>query len=347
MYDHLWKALLVEFLGTFTLVLIGGMAVASFGGENVVAAAFAFGLVFMGLIYAWGNFSGAHFNPAVSLGFAVAGRMNWLLMIGYWLAQLLGAIAAAALISFFLPNTNKGNATGKFVQNNGSGFYDLWKAVLLETILTFLLVVTILLVTRNPMLAVASGLAIGLVLTFNMFAGYEWTGASMNPARSLGTAIFAPEDQNAWSVYWVYLVGPFVGAIIAALIFRVFNKDWSCCKKRDDCGNLVKDKCGNNLLECKRPKMDDCGNVLKDCDGKLTYETYTKVDTKLNHMQETPLTAAGHWMMNHGISPYQVERELSATLQPSAAPAAQMNKTQNIMGGLKQAGSSVAKFPQA
>src|SRR5437763_77887 len=109
MADNLWKALLAEFLGTFTLVFVGASAVALTltQGGSVLTSAFAFGLALMSIIYIWGPYSGAHVNPAVSFGFAVAGQMNWGLMLGYWIAQLLGGIAAAALVAYFF-----GTATG-------------------------------------------------------------------------------------------------------------------------------------------------------------------------------------------------------------------------------------------
>src|SRR4030042_3109293 len=103
MSDYLWKSLLSEFIGTFTLVFIGASAVALTvaQGGSILNSAFAFGLALMTIIYVWGSYSGAHVNPAVSFGFAVAGQMNWGLMLGYWIAQLLGGIAAAALVAYF------------------------------------------------------------------------------------------------------------------------------------------------------------------------------------------------------------------------------------------------------
>jgi aquaporin Z len=283
--ESIWKSLLIEFIGTFTLVLIGCMVVASYGGapENAVAACFAFGLALMGIIYTWGSFSGAHVNPAVSLGFAVAGRMNWILMFLYWIVQFLGAIAAAALIVYFLPGTSYGASSGKFTQNttqpDGFNYYDLGKALLLEMFLTLFFVMVILIVTGNPKFSAIAGFAIGLTLTFCMFAGYEWSGGSLNPARSLGPAIFAGQ----LNIYWVYLVGPLIGAILAALIYRFFIQDYSCCAKKDSCGNILKDDCGNVIKECKRPKLDKCGNKIKGSCNDSQYESYTKVDQQLSY----------------------------------------------------------------
>lgn len=302
MSDYLWKALLTEFLGTFTLVFVGAGAVAltAAQGGSLVVSGFAFGLVLMTLIYTWGSYSGAHFNPAVSFGFAVAGRMNWWLMIGYWIAQLLGGIAAGALIAYFFGTDNgAGASVGSFTNT------DAWKAILLEAILTFLLVVTYLFITRNPFLAIASGLAIGMVLTFAMFVGGPLTGASLNPARSLGPAIFS----SNLGTYWIYIVGPLIGALVAALVYKLFTIDWSCCDKVDDCGNPVVDACGNPLKECERPCVDSCGNPIKVC-GEVQYEKYTRVERKIGHHQETVLGAVGGWLGAHGMSPRYMMQEM-------------------------------------
>jgi MIP family channel proteins len=312
MSDYLWKALLVEFLGTFTLVFVGCSAVALTAqqGGSLVGSAFAFGLALMAIIYAWGSYSGAHVNPAVSFGFAVAGRMNWGLMLGYWIAQLLGGILAAALIAYIF-----GTASGVGASIGSLTNTDAWKAVLLEAILTFFLVVTILLVTRNPMLAVASGLAIGLVLTFDMLAGAPLTGASMNPARSLGPAIFS----NNLGTYWIYVVGPLLGALVAALVYKLFTVDFTCCDKVDECGKPILDQCGRKLKECKRCVVDNCGNSVKDCNGKPLMESYTKHERLLSHHQETPLLYMGEWMSAHGFDPRYLQQEIGHAIEKSSS----------------------------
>ena len=303
MQDNLWKALISEFLSVFVLVFIGAGAVAltvSQGG-SLVGSAFAFGLALMAVIYTFGSYSGAHANPAVSFGFAVAGRMNWGLMLGYWIAQLLGGIAAAALIAYLF-----GTASGVGASIGSLTNTDAWKAVLVEAILTFFLVIVVLFVTKNPMLAVASGLAIGLVLTFDMLAGAPLTGASMNPARSLGPALFS----NNMGTYWIYVVGPLLGALVAALVYKLFTNDFSCCTKLDECGNPMKDECGNVLKECKRPLVDNCGKPITDCDGQK-YDTYIKHEQKLNHLQQTPLTYFGGMLGSHGYDPKYIRQEAS------------------------------------
>ena len=307
MADYLWKSLLSEFIGTFTLVFVGASAVAltAAQGGSLVGSAFAFGLALMTIFYTWGTFSGAHVNPAVSFGFALAGRMNWGLMLGYWIAQLVGGIAAGALVAYFFGTANGAGASIGSLTNT-----DAWKAVLLEAILTFFLVITILLITRNPLLAIASGLAIGLVLTFDMLAGAPLTGASMNPARSLGPAIFS----NNMGTYWIYVVGPLLGAFIAALIYKLFTYDWSCCDKVDECGISIKDECGNPLKECQRQVVDNCGRPVSDCDGKK-FESYVRHERKLTHHQETPLLAIGEWMSSHGFDPRYLNQEISRAVE--------------------------------
>ena len=296
-----WKQLLIEFLGTFTLVLIITAAVALTieQGYSVLGAAFAYGLALMVLIYVWPA-SGAHFNPAVSLGFAVAGQMNWLLMIGYWIAQLVGGIAAAALVAWWYGTSNGAGASVGFFTNT-----EQWKAFLIEAFITFFLVIAYLFLYRNPMLSIISGLAIGLTLTFSFIAFGPATGASANPARSLGPAIFG----NTLGSYWIYIVGPLVGAFVAAIVYRLFTYQWGCCTKRDECGNAMRDECGNVIKECKRPIYDECGKVVTDCCGPLM-ETYETVDVKHGYKQETPLSAVGAWMSTHGMDPKFLAHEM-------------------------------------
>lgn len=311
MSDYLWKSLLTEFLGTFTLVFVGAGAVALTAqqGGSLVGSAFAFGLALMAIMYTWGTYSGAHVNPAVSFGFALSGRMNWGLMIGYWIAQLLGGIAAGALIAYFFGTASGAGASIGSLTNTNA-----WQAVLLEAFLTFFLVLTVLFVTRNPTLAVASGLAIGLVLTFDMLMGAPLTGASMNPARSLGPAIFS----NNMGTYWIYVVGPLLGALVAALFYRLYTADWGCCVKRDECGNVVTDDCGRAILECRRPVLDSCGKPVVDCDGKK-YETYEKHDTKINHHQQTYPSQIGSILAEHGYDPNYVHQEITRAVEKAIA----------------------------
>lgn len=262
----LWKALIAEFVGTFALVFIGaGAAALSLQqGGSLLGTAFAFGLVLMTMIYVMGSYSGANFNPAVSFGLALSGRMNWDIMLAYWFVQLIAGIAAAALIVYFFGSeSGVGASVGSLTNTNA------WKAVLAEAIATFFLVITVLIVTRKPMLALIAGIAIGLVLTFDILAIGALTGGSMNPARSLGPALFS----GNMGTYWIYVVGPLLGGLVAALVYKLYTYNFNCCDKLDECGNPMVDECGNRIKVCEYPVVDRCGRLLRDCCDEVIYET--------------------------------------------------------------------------
>lgn len=300
--NMLWKSLLAEFIGTFILVFVGGGAVALTIGQggSIVASAFAFGLALMLMIYIFGSYSGAHLNPAVSLGFALSGRMHWGLMIGYWIVQILGGIAAGALIAYLYgTETGAGASVGVFTNT------DAWRAVLTEAFITFFLVIAYLFVTGNAMLAIVSGFAIGLTLAFDTLVAFYLTGASTNPARSLGPAIFS----DNLGTYWIYIVGPLIGAIVAAIVYKLYTCEWNCKTKVDCCGKPIVDECGRKIKECTRPLVDKCGNPIKDCNGTVM-ETYTKCETKMNHLQQTIPTEIARIAEANCISPRYVQQEV-------------------------------------
>jgi MIP family channel proteins len=308
MAEYMWKALFAEFLGTFTLVFVGASAVAltAAQGGTVLASALAFGLALAAVIYVWGSFSGAHVNPAVSLGFAASGQMSWLLMIGYWIAQLLGGIAAAALVVYFFgTSTGAGASIGSFTNSN------LWKAVLMEAFLTMFLVIAYLLVYRNPMNAMIGGLIIGLVLSFCTIVGSSSTGASTNPARSLGPAIFSMN----MGTYWVYIVGPLLGALVAALVYKLFVHEYNCSNKAGVCGEGLKNECGKPIKECSKPMVDSCGKPVVDGDGNCKMMTYTKVATNPGYMQENNLSTVGRMLQSVGVEPSYVAQEVIQTVE--------------------------------
>lgn len=315
--DVWWKSLIVEFLGTFTLVFVGASAVAAAinngtgDGVGLLTAAVAFGLALMTLIYVWGSYSGAHFNPAVSFGFAVAGQMNWGLMLGYWIAQILGAIAAASLVVYFFGNA--GASVGTLTNT------DAWKAILLEAILTFTLVIAYLFIYRNPMLAIVSGVVIGSVLAFSTLIGGPLTGGSTNPARSLGSAIFS---NNMGSI-WIYIIGPLIGSVVAALVYKLFVANFNCCYKVDDCGKRIQDECGNNIMECERPKLDKCGKPLVDECGKCITEKVEVLETKHGYKQETYKKEAMQWFHKNGINIHQLDKKCDIGITVVNPPAMQ------------------------
>ncbi len=319
--DFVWKALLSEFLGTFFLMFIGlsASALTLAQGGSLLVSALSFGLVLAALIYLFGKFSGAHFNPAVSLGFAVAGQMNWGLMVVYWIAQILGAVSGAALAVYFFGSSNFGSV-GSLTN------YDAWRAVLLCALMTLLLVMTYLTTFRNPFLATLSGLIIGLVLAVAVMVSYPLNGGSVNPAGSLGSAIFS----NNLGTWWIFLVGSLIGAILAALIYKLYNAKFNCTYKVDDCGKKVLDECGNAILECKKPVYDNCGNKVLDEDGKCKYEIFNKHERKLNHLQQTPLSVVGSTMSAHGFDPRYIKQEFDKVVSDKL-PNSVVNSPQTVV----------------
>jgi MIP family channel proteins len=211
------KAALAEFIGTFTLVLVGAGtgALAAQSGGGLLAVAWAHGLALVVIVYAWGSISGAHVNPAVTLGVAIAGKMSWSKAIAYWIAQFVSAAAAAYTLQWFLgPDSNLGATTGSLTPL-GDNAGDPAKVVVLEAILTFFLVCAVFASGIHNLNGNAAGLAIGLVLTMDILAGGPLTGASMNPARTFGPAV-ATGDL---SYLWMYIVGPALGGAAAALLY--------------------------------------------------------------------------------------------------------------------------------
>ena len=220
------KRLAAEFFGTFWLVFGGcGSAVlaAAFPelGIGFAGVALAFGLTVLTMAYAVGSISGGHFNPAVSLGMAVGGRLDWKDLVPYWIAQVLGAILAAAAL--YAIASGKAHWTpGGFATNGygalSPGGYALSSALMIETILTAGFIIVILGSTSKIAPAGFGPLAIGLCLTLIHLISIPVTNTSVNPARSTGVALFA--ETAALGQLWVFWVAPLVGAAIGALIWR-------------------------------------------------------------------------------------------------------------------------------
>jgi aquaporin NIP len=206
------KALLAEFIGTFALVFAGTGAVIfnqMTGVITQVGIAIVFGLVITAMIFTFGHTSGAHFNPAVTLGFAAIGDLSWRKACGYLIAQLLGAVTASAVL----------RSTFGLVGNLGATIPATAPvhAIVLEFILTFLLM-TVILGAAVDAKAVKgfAGIAIGATVGLEAMFGGPISGASMNPARSLGPALFS----GAWQYHWIYWVAPIAGAVLAAFVYR-------------------------------------------------------------------------------------------------------------------------------
>lgn len=216
--------IVAEFLGTATLVLLGcGAAVLA--GEQVgqLGIAFAFGLAVVAMAYGIGPVSGCHINPAISLGAFVAGRMTLGEMAGYWAAQCLGAIAGAGvLLAIASGKADYSLALDGLGQNGwGRGYlgeYGQGAAFFFEVAATFLFLVVVLGATQSGAPAMIAGLAIGLTLTVIHIAGIQVTGVSVNPARSLGPAVFV--GAKALGQLWLFILSPLIGAALAGACFR-------------------------------------------------------------------------------------------------------------------------------
>ena len=221
-----------EFFGTFWLVFGGcGSAVlaAAFPelGIGFLGVAFAFGLTVLTMAYAVGGISGGHFNPAVSLGLVVAGRLPAKDLVPYWVAQVLGAIAAAAVL-FLIASGKDGFTPGGFASNGyaelSPGGYSMMAALLIEFVLTAFFIIIILGSTSSLAPAGLAPIAIGLGLTLIHLISIPVTNTSVNPARSTGVALFA--ETAALGQLWLFWVAPLVGAAIGAIIWKgLFGKD--------------------------------------------------------------------------------------------------------------------------
>ena len=212
---------IAEFIGTFVLVLFAcgtaamtGCSTTSFDTAYLVTA-LACGLVIVAMAYSIGNLSCCHINPEVSLAMLISGKMTVKDFIGYVIAQFLGAVAGAGvLLALIGPDKGLG-ANGLFEG-------DVLKSVIIEVILTFVFVISILGVTSKVENGKVAGLVIGLSLTLVHLFGIAFTGTSVNPARSFGPALFVGGD--ALANVWVFIVAPLIGGALAAVVYKVLDK---------------------------------------------------------------------------------------------------------------------------
>lgn len=233
------KKYIAEFIGTFVLVfmccgtavLTGGFS----GVAGVTGIALSFGLAIVAMAYSIGQISGCHINPAVSLAMLISRRMVFGDFVGYVLAQLAGGIAGAGLLKVVTELTV---FTGSSLGANGYGeqsatMLPMAGALIVEIVLTFIFILTILGVTAKEEYSKIAGLVIGLALTFVHLIGITLTGTSVNPARSIGPALFA--GGAALSQLWVFIVGPLLGAVAAALVwmFLTWEKNQKISEKQE------------------------------------------------------------------------------------------------------------------
>jgi aquaporin Z len=217
-----------EFVGTFVLVF-GGCGAAVLAGDKIgfLGVSFAFGLSLLAMAYAIGHISGCHINPAVTLGLFITKKMDRKYLLGYWAAQILGAIAASAcllLIAKGVPAGYDPSAMGFAANGFGDhspGQYGLVAAALTEVVLTFFLVLTVIGATDIKAPVGFAGLPIGLVLVLIHLVGIPVTNTSVNPARSIGPALFV----GGWALQqlWLFIVAPLVGAVLAAGVYSAIQ----------------------------------------------------------------------------------------------------------------------------
>lgn len=236
---NIMKKYIAECIGTAVLTLIGcGTAVflGCYSEAGVLGTAIAFGLSVVAMAYTIGGISGCHINPAITLGVVLLGRMSWKDAFGYWIGQLLGGVIGAALLYAIVSATGAPGAMGDPAGLGANGVANaggIWGALLVELIATFVFVFVVLGATDSKKGAGNfAGLAIGLTLVIVHLVCINLTGTSVNPARSLGPAIFAGGD--ALKDVWVFFVAPLAGGALAAGAWGGLSGECGCkccCKK--------------------------------------------------------------------------------------------------------------------
>lgn len=210
-------AIVMEFIGTFALMFLGAGSIILTKGENLVAIALAHGLAIGVMIAAGGHLSGGLFNPAVAIGLMSTGKLPPLRGLAFIVSEMLGGIAAAIVLKAMLPAALVNDPKVKLGATLPGPGIEAWQACGIEIVLTFFLMFVIYgaAVDKRGATAIAP-LAIGLTITIDILMGGGFTGASMNPARSIGPMLL----QSEWTAAWVYFVGPIVGAVLAALVYH-------------------------------------------------------------------------------------------------------------------------------
>ena len=222
------KKIFSEYLGTAILVLIGCGTVAVAGSIiKATGIAFVFGLTFIAIAYMIGKISGCHINPAVSLAMAINKKITWGEFIYYVVAQVLGALSGIAILYFIVKECHLdinlvGLGQNGFGEQSSVGI-SMIGALVTEIILTFIFILTILTVTSEKNKVTIPEIVIGLTLTAVHIIGVPITGTGVNPARSLAPAVFL--GGEALSQVWVFIVAPFIGSILASIVYKFFNSE--------------------------------------------------------------------------------------------------------------------------
>ena len=206
-----WQKYVAEVLGTFILVFGGSLAILAAAGANNLAVAFGFGIALLGGLYAFGEVSGGHFNPIVSLAMFLDGRLSALDTIWYWIAQFVGAILASLGVLVIFASRDDVKATATTTSSDARAFF-------LELIFSAIFVVVILQVTRSDRYGASALMAIPLTLFSIHVALIPFTGSSVNPARTFGPDLVG---ATGWSTIWIYLIAPPVGAVIGWAVHMV------------------------------------------------------------------------------------------------------------------------------
>jgi aquaporin Z len=224
------KTYLAEVLGTFLLVFLGTASVVTggLGGAlpvGQIGIGLAFGIGVIAAAYAVGPVSGAHLNPAVTLGVFLAGKLPAKDVIPYWIAQVIGGILASLALWIMVSGQTGGHTTGFAANGWDPAVYGVWSAFITEVIATFVFVLVILCITSENHTNIFAGTAIGLTLAAIHFAVIPVTGTSVNPARSIGPALFT--GAAAISQLWLFIVAPLIGGAIAGIVAKtgLFEKD--------------------------------------------------------------------------------------------------------------------------
>jgi len=225
------RGMLAEFIGSFALMFVGGGAIimtaaAPNGGGGLVAIALAHGLILAVMVSAFMHISGGQFNPAVAIALAVIRKQSWPQAMMFVVAQVIGAVAAAALLKALLSDVLVSGGTASAVDSTNVGAtlggmgLAAGTVLVLEVIATFLLMTSIMGTAVDPRgvgkTSAVGGFGIGLTVAANILFFGPATGASMNPARSFGPALVA----GAWDIHWVYWLAPIIGAIAAAVMYK-------------------------------------------------------------------------------------------------------------------------------